>query len=470
MICRIYSSAFRAGSKCVRNMRGISSLATNSHCSSSVTVTHSDNEPYSNAKCYLTTTNNATQIHTTWTNFMSRRQYSIAKFVSSSPSTTSVSTSSASSSSSSSTAADSKLLHNSNEMEQWPLDQPDAKLPERSPGAVDESMITDTFGREHRYLRISLTEKCNLRCQYCMPEEGVDLTPRSELLTSDEIVNIASTFVEAGVDKIRFTGGEPLVRPDAVEVIERIGELRASGLKTIGMTTNAIVLQRKLPRLVDAGLNAVNISLDTLDPYKFQLITRRLGHDRVLKAIHACVDAGIPAVKVNCVVMRGMNDEEILDFVRMTEHLPIEVRFIEYMPFDGNRWERQKMVSYAEMLDQINNEFPGFARRQDHPNDTSKTWQVPGFAGRVGFITSMSNHFCFSCNRLRITADGNLKVCLFGASEVSLRDVMREGMVFRRWFFCFVFFFVFFGSSLSCSFVSVWFAMQLLFCFVCAVC
>jgi len=247
------------------------------------------------------------------------------------------------------------------------------------------------------------------------------------MLTTDEIHKISELFVRAGVTKIRFTGGEPTVRPDIERVIANAGLLRPLGLKTIAMTTNGIVLARKLPSLLASGLTAVNISLYTMDPHKFQIITRRKGHDRVLDAIEKSLASGQLNVKVNCVVMRGQNEYELTDFVEMTRNKNLEVRFIEYMPFDGNRWSDTKMVTYAHMLEIIKAKYPTLTRVVDLPNETSKTWHVPGFAGRVGFITSMSEHFCGTCNRLRLTADGNLKVCLFGSTEVSLRDAIRQG-------------------------------------------
>ena len=286
-------------------------------------------------------------------------------------------------------------------------------------------MLTDTFGRRHTYLRISLTERCNLRCQYCMPAEGVDLKPRDELLTFEEIDRLAGLFVAAGVDKIRLTGGEPLVRKDVEQLIERLGAL--PGLRTLALTTNGLLLPKKLARLQAAGVNLLNISLDTLRPDRFTFITRRPGFDLVMQAIDQAVAAGYDPVKVNCVVMRGFNDDELADFVALTEAKPIEVRFIEYMPFDGNGWQDQRMMAYTEMIERIEARFPSLVRLQDGPNETSKTYQVPGFRGRVGFITSMSTPFCDGCNRLRITADGNLKVCLFGKAEVSLRDAVRGG-------------------------------------------
>eukprot|EP01102_Stenamoeba_stenopodia_P001607 TRINITY_DN1143_c0_g1_i4.p1 TRINITY_DN1143_c0_g1~~TRINITY_DN1143_c0_g1_i4.p1 ORF type:complete len:347 (-),score=85.90 TRINITY_DN1143_c0_g1_i4:90-1130(-) len=286
--------------------------------------------------------------------------------------------------------------------------------------------LMDTFDRYHTYLRISLTERCNLRCQYCMPEEGVNLTESSKILTSAEIFRIAKLFVEEGVNKIRFTGGEPLVRKDIEEIVTNVGKL-APSLKTMAITTNGIVLARKLPALHAAGVSLFNISLDTLKPDKFTAITRRLGWDKVWHAINLAVEFGYDPVKINCVVMKGVNDDEIADFVALTEKMPFDIRFIEYMPFDGNQWNDSKFMSYKEMISVIEKRFPKLERMLDGPNDTSKAYKVPGFRGTVSFITSMSEHFCNSCNRLRITADGNLKVCLFGNSEVSLRDAIRSG-------------------------------------------
>lgn len=290
--------------------------------------------------------------------------------------------------------------------------------------------LTDTFHRQHDYLRISVTERCNLRCVYCMPEEGVPLSPNRELLTTPEIVMLSSIFVSQGVNKIRLTGGEPTVRRDILSLMHQIGALRPHGLKELCLTTNGISLHRKLDSMVEAGLTGVNLSLDTLDPWQFQIMTRRKGFDAVQRSIDRILEmnklgAGIK-LKINCVVMRGVNDREVLPFVEMTREKDLEVRFIEYMPFDGNKWSKGKMFSYTEMLDLIKEQHPGLQKVNDHKNDTSKTWHIPGFAGRIGFITSMTHNFCGTCNRLRITGDGNLKVCLFGNAEVSLRDILRK--------------------------------------------
>ncbi|CAL5001117.1 unnamed protein product [Urochloa decumbens] len=258
-------------------------------------------------------------------------------------------------------------------------------------------MLVDSFGRFHNYLRISLTERCNLRCQYCMPAEGVELTPNSELLSHDEIIRIANIFVTSGVDKIRLTGGEPTIRKDIEDICLHLSGLK--GLKTLAMTTNGIVLSKKLPKLKECGLNALNISLDTLVPAKFEFMTRRKGHSKVMESIDAAVELGYNPVKVNCVIMRGMNDDEICNFVELTRHKPIN---------------RQN--------------YKGVERLQDHPTDTAKNFRIDGHVGTISFITSMTEHFCAGCNRLRLLADGNFKVCLFGPSEVSLREPIHAGV------------------------------------------
>ncbi|TYI67370.1 hypothetical protein E1A91_D08G013200v1 [Gossypium mustelinum] len=286
-------------------------------------------------------------------------------------------------------------------------------------------MLIDGFGRKHTYLRISLTERCNLRCQYCMPAEGVDLTPSPKLLTHNEILRLANLFVTSGVDKIRLTGGEPTVRKDIHDICSNLSSLK--GLKTLAVTTNGITLAKKLPMLKQCGLTNLNISLDTLVPSKFEFMTRRKGHHKVIESINAAIDLGYNPVKVNCVVMRGFNDDEICDFVNLTVDKPINARFIEFMPFDGNVWNVKKLIPYSEMLDTVAKKFPTLKRLCDHPTETAKNFQIDGHVGTVSFVTSMTKHFCAGCNRLRLLADGNLKVCLFGPSEVSLRDPLRSG-------------------------------------------
>ncbi|MEP0547031.1 MAG: GTP 3',8-cyclase MoaA [Rhodothermales bacterium] len=291
---------------------------------------------------------------------------------------------------------------------------------------MPSDLLTDRFGRRHTYLRVSLTGRCNLRCRYCMPAEGVALTPRDGLLTTDEIARLARIFVAAGVDKIRLTGGEPLVRKDIEEVADALGAL--PGLRVLALTTNGLLLDRKLDGLHRAGLTHLNLSLDTLRADRFESLTLRPGLDRVLAALDLALAYGYAddTLKVNCVVMRGVNDDEVEDFVALTEARPIEVRFIEFMPFGGNEWARDRLVPYRELLDRIGARF-ALERVADGPTETAKTYRVARHAGRIGFITSMTTPFCDGCNRLRLTADGALKVCLFGRAEVSLRDPMRAG-------------------------------------------
>jgi cyclic pyranopterin phosphate synthase len=243
------------------------------------------------------------------------------------------------------------------------------------------------------------------------------------------------------VTKIRLTGGEPTVRKDIIPLMSSIGSLRSKGLKELALTTNGISLHRKLDSMIEAGLTAVNLSLDTLDPFQFSIMTRRNGFDAVMKSINRVLEmkrlGASLKLKINCVVMRGLNEREIIPFVEMGREKDIEVRFIEYMPFGGNKWSQKKMVSFQEMLEIIRSKYPDVHSVIGHKNDTSKTYQIPGFTGKIGFITSMTNDFCGSCNRLRITSDGNLKVCLHGNEEVSLRDTRmgsaRETLVEHHW-------------------------------------
>ena len=308
---------------------------------------------------------------------------------------------------------------------------PQARRHEALNGAKPlSSFMKDNFNRQHTYLRISITERCNLRCLYCMPAEGVQLSPKQHLLTPPEILYLSSLFVSQGINKIRLTGGEPMIHPSILPLLRDIGDLRSKGLRELGVTTNGINLHRKLDIMADAGVTGINLSLDTLDPFQFEIMTRRKGFEAVMQSIDKVLNmkrAGTALkLKINAVIIRGLNDAQILPFVEFTRDRDVEVRFIEYMPFDGNKWSNQKMFSYQEMLAVIREKHPEIQRVKDHPNDTSKTWQVPGFMGKLGFITSMTENFCAGCNRLRITSDGNLKVCLFGNKEVSLRDALRE--------------------------------------------
>ena len=325
--------------------------------------------------------------------------------------------------------------------------------------------LVDLFNREHNYLRMSLTEKCNFRCTYCMPLDGVKLSEKSKLLTLNERKRLIKIFSSSslsssssssssssivqgfGFKKIRFTGGEPLLCEN--ELIELIKYCKSLSYDTIAITTNGYKLNKLLPSLIDAGLNSINISLDTLQEDKFQNITRRPGRivNKVLASIFHAASYKHVKVKVNCVVKRGFNDDEIQDFVKyfmnnIDDHNKsnnIDVRFIEFMPFQGNKWNRNELVSYDEMVDILKHQIQPYEYQYDNDNnynknpenfdknDTTKWFYTKkNCKMRIGFITSMTKHFCQTCNRLRITADGKLRLCLFGKDGLNFIEFLRN--------------------------------------------
>lgn len=280
-------------------------------------------------------------------------------------------------------------------------------------------MITDSFGRVHDYLRISLTDNCNFRCFYCMPEEDHDFTPASRLMQSDEIVELAKVFVSQGIKKIRLTGGEPLVRKDAATIISELGKLPVE----LVITTNGTRIAEMLPTLLSAGIKSINISLDTLQPEKFLLITRRDLFHQVKSNIELLLQNKIN-VKINMVVMKGLNDGEIKEFIEWTRHNPVQIRFIEFMPFSGNRWTSNKMFSLDEILAVIAKDFTVLPVK-GAPHDTAKSFMIPGHEGSFAIISTMTAPFCDTCNRMRLTADGKLKNCLFSDGETDLLTSLR---------------------------------------------
>lgn len=287
-----------------------------------------------------------------------------------------------------------------------------------------KTILTDDFGRKHNYLRISLLEKCNLRCTYCMPADGIALSPKASLMTAEEIFAIARTFVENGVDKIRLTGGEPLLRKDFPEIVSKLSALEVS----LSITTNGILIDRHIDVLKQAGIKKINLSLDTLVASKFHSITLRNQFEKVIDNLHLLLNHDFQ-VKVNVVLMKGFNDNEIVDFINLTESLPISVRFIEFMPFAGNEWDRSKMVSQIEILSQVETcfTFDKIQKLEDEKNFTARTYKVKGFQGDFGIISSITNPFCDSCNRIRLTANGKIKNCLFSNSETDLLTAFRNG-------------------------------------------
>lgn len=284
--------------------------------------------------------------------------------------------------------------------------------------------MQDNHGRAHNYLRISITEHCNLRCTYCMPAEGIALTPRAHLMTADEIVTIAKTFVKLGVTKIRLTGGEPLVRKDAKIIIEQLGKLGVE----LTLTTNGILVHEFIDTFKEAGVTTLNVSIDSLKKDKFNQITRRNYFEKVIENLDLLEVNGFK-VKLNVVVIKGFNDNEIIDFIEMTKNRDIQIRFIEFMPFDGNQWNKEKLVSYAEILSLVNAFYTEerVERTQDKPNDTAKNHKIESYRGSFSVISSVTNPFCSTCNRIRLTADGKLKNCLFSNTETSLLDTLRAG-------------------------------------------
>lgn len=302
----------------------------------------------------------------------------------------------------------------------------------------------DSYGRRINYLRISLTDACNLRCVYCMPE-NMHFRPRHELMTDAEIIHLVQIAASLGVDKIRLTGGEPTIRPNVVEIVRAIAA--TPGIKDVAMTTNGILLDKLAQPLADAGLKRVNISIDTLNPEKFQRITR-WGHiDEVWRGIRAAEAAGLSPIKLNCVVVRHFNEEDIIDLARMTLENDWEVRFIEMMPFgEVSDFQQANVVSFREMREQVEAVFGPLEEASYDFVDPSRPFRIAGALGTLGFISSVTEPFCQGCGRVRLTADGKLRLCLLrddevdlltplraGASVEEMRTLMREGSYHKPW-------------------------------------
>ena len=293
-------------------------------------------------------------------------------------------------------------------------------------GGSWQAPLADAFARPVTYLRISVTDRCNLRCTYCMPEAGLPWIAKSEILSFEEIEAIVAAAASAGVKSIRLTGGEPLVRRDLASLVRRIAAV--PGIEDIALSTNGLLLADQVAELVAAGLRRVNVSLDTLREDRFFSIARRPGLDRVLAGIDAAIAAGLAPLKINCVVMRGQNDDELLDFANLTRERPVFVRFIEMMPVVENAGDqRDAYLSASDVLARIGT----FAelRPADGPggNGPARYFSFAGAAGAVGVISPLSHDYCETCNRVRLTADGRLRLCLFGDHEIDLRTPLRAG-------------------------------------------
>jgi cyclic pyranopterin phosphate synthase len=284
--------------------------------------------------------------------------------------------------------------------------------------------LVDQFGRAVRKLRVSLTDRCNFRCVYCMPET-VQFMPRPEVLTADEIVRVVRLLAEMGVEKVRLTGGEPLMRADVAAITARLAEL--PGIRSVSLTTNGYMLPHLAPALKAAGLHGVNISLDSLDRETFRRLTRRDYLDHVLRGIEAAWQAGLEPLKINCVVMRGVNDDEVPAFLRWARTYPYEVRFIEFMPLDAeNIWERDKVYTLKEILAVAETIAPVEEVTEDQASPARRFRFIDG-QGTFGVIASVSEPFCAHCDRVRLTADGKIRNCLFATEETDIRDLLRGG-------------------------------------------
>ncbi|TDC72199.1 GTP 3',8-cyclase MoaA [Streptomyces hainanensis] len=289
-------------------------------------------------------------------------------------------------------------------------------------------MLLDTYGRIATDLRVSLTDRCNLRCTYCMPEEGLSWLAKPELLTDDEIVRLVTVAVtELGVKEVRFTGGEPLLRPGLVSIVQRCAALRPR--PSLSLTTNGIGLERTAEALRAAGLDRVNVSLDTLDPEVFHRLTRRRRHDDVLRGLAAAHAAGLAPIKINAVLMPGLNEKEAPELLSWAMERGYEMRFIEQMPLDAQHgWQRERMITASEILESLGDRFAltpeADAERGSAP---AERWLVDGGPHRVGVIASVTRPFCRTCDRTRLTADGQVRNCLFAREESDLRGALRSG-------------------------------------------
>lgn len=282
-------------------------------------------------------------------------------------------------------------------------------------------MLKDTHNRIHDYLRISLTDSCNFRCQYCMPDENIQCLPKKHLMQVDEIEEIATVFVGLGVKKIRLTGGEPMVRKEFATILHKISKLPVE----LSLTTNAVLAHRYLDDLKLAGVRSLNISLDTLNAETFKKVTKRDQFQRVWDNIILLLNEGF-RVKINAVAIEGVIEKEILDFVAITKDLPLHVRMIEFMPFEGNHWNSKKVITAGQMLEWVRAEYD-IVKLKDAPHATAKKYKAIGHEGTFAFITTMSEHFCGDCNRMRLTADGKMKNCLFGSEEMDILGALRNG-------------------------------------------
>jgi GTP 3',8-cyclase len=282
----------------------------------------------------------------------------------------------------------------------------------------------DAFARRIDYLRLSITDRCNLRCTYCMPEDGFPKLSHSDVLSYEEILRLAGIVTGMGISKIRITGGEPLVRKDVVALCESIAGL--SGLNSLSITTNGVLLSNFAEDLYRVGVKRINISLDTLKPERFLAITRKDSFKEVWRGIMTAKEVGFSPIKLNVVMIQGVNDDEIEDLGRLTFLYPFHIRFIEFMPFLPDEYQK-KFISAEEILFRLSRVAPLIPAQSRNSNGPARHYRFPDALGKIGIISPVSNHFCPSCNRLRLTADGKLRTCLFTSQETDLKAFLRNG-------------------------------------------
>ena len=282
--------------------------------------------------------------------------------------------------------------------------------------------LIDQFGRLHSNLRISVTDRCNLRCRYCVVSEKIDWIDSDKALTSNEIFKLVKIFSEMGVNRLRITGGEPLVNPETSKIISKI-KSEIPIIEKINMTSNAVLIGKYFDELVESKLNSINISLDTLKEEKFSYITKSNNFNQVISNIKKIATTNIKT-KINIVSLKNFNENEIFDFIDFSDQNNVEVRFIEFMPFTGNQWLPSSFISSQELRDKIETKYHLTSLPTSHPSQTSRIYRIEGTNARIGFISSVTESFCQWCNRLRITADGNLRNCLHGTSELPLKPLL----------------------------------------------
>ncbi len=288
-------------------------------------------------------------------------------------------------------------------------------------------LLTDSYGRLIRDLRISITDRCNFRCFYCMPKEAMEWQPKAEILSYEEIIRLTEIFAELGISKLRVTGGEPMLRRDLETLIARLAEL--DGIEDLALTTNAHFLAGRAKGLKSAGLQRITISLDSLTPDRFALLTGRKNFQDVLSGIDAAIEAGLDPVKVNCVVIRHINDDQVISFAEFAREKGVSVRFIEFMPLDnGKVWRREMVVPGEDLRRMIHDRYPLERVRSDNPSETARRWRfADGSPGEIGFINPVTQPFCGHCSRIRLTADGMIRTCLFSTVEHNIKALLRSG-------------------------------------------